>query len=148
MGTSWKSLNIPHDNGFYDGMWWLIPNEWWSNKWSGYLNFTFFLLPFCVNATGVISTRIVLLIYRTWYINKTMICYCCLCCLGGIVGDVYTVTKCYYCVHTPVLAMDMAYPKGSKFWVLEFIQGNFNIPGRWGLYLSLLLVPFQHNSHI
>ena len=48
-----------------------------------------------------------------------MICYYCVCCLGGIVGDLYVATFLNYCVHTPVIATGMAHPEDRIF--LNFI---------------------------
>ena len=41
-----------------------------------------------------------------------MICYCCVCCLGSIVGGVSEYISFYYCVHILVLDIGMSYPEG------------------------------------
>ena len=59
----------------------------------------------------VIATTIVLIIiFLTFYSNKTMVWYCYVCCLGVIVGNVSVATIIYYFVLTPVLVVDMAHP--------------------------------------
>ena len=151
----WKIFNIPpssniiHDTVLYYGMWCLLPNEWCINQGSGYLILLFFYQLFSVDAMRFIFMNIVLLIYWTFYINQPMICYFCVCYLGGIVGDVYVAN--FFLITVSIhqwLPHVWNITRTGYFWALEFIQGIFNIPSNWVLYWYLLVVLFRNYSHI
>ena len=126
----WKIFNIPpssniiHDTVLYYGMWCLLPNEWCINQGSGYLILLFFYQLFSVDAMRFIFMNIVLLIYWTFYINQPMICYFCVCYLGGIVGDVYVANFFNYCVYTPVIATCMEHNEDRIFLSFGIYSGN------------------------
>ena len=87
--------------------------------------FIFLFLCFIFSdSMRVIVTRNMLLIYLILYSNKPIIFYFFVCCLGDIVGDVYSATRIYYIVRGLVIAMDMEHPEGRIFLSDGIYPGN------------------------
>ena len=98
---------------------WILRNEG-----SHHFLFLFILLCFCDDAMRVIAKIIMLLLSFTLYRNKPMICYFCVCYLGGIVGDVYVANFFNYCVYTPVIATCMEHNEDRIFLSFGIYSGN------------------------